>query len=86
MFYQLRRSHIPVKYLGSCQSAVDGLYSVREVKSALSQHSATNRCKCTSWMTLLLSDVDLDQIDHTYGCRAHPWTSPLMQQLKLARS
>ena len=28
----------------SCLSAVGGLYSVREAKSALSQHSATNRC------------------------------------------
>ena len=39
----------------SCLSAVGGLYSVREAKSALSQHSATNRCKCKSWMTLLNS-------------------------------
>jgi len=66
----------------SCHSAVDGLHSVREVKSALSQHSATKRCKCTSWMTLLLRDVDLDQFDHmaaepTHGphhsCSSSSW-------------
>ena len=59
-----------------------GLHSVREVKSALSQHSATKRCKCTSWMTLLLRDVDLDQFDHmaaepTHGphhsCSSSSW-------------
>ena len=55
----------------SCLSAVGGLYSVREAKSALSQHSATNRCKCTSWMTLLLRDVDLGQIDHMAAKPTH---------------
>jgi len=66
----------------SCHSAVDGLHSVREVKSALSQHSATKRCKCTRWMTLMLRDVDLDEIDHmaaepTHGphhsCSSSSW-------------
>ena len=66
----------------SCLSAVGGLYSVREAKSALSQHSATNRCKCKSRITLLLRDVDLGQIDHmaaepTHGphhsCSSSSW-------------
>ena len=66
----------------SCHSAVGGLYSVRETKSALSQHSATNRCKCKSRMTLLLRDVDPGQIDHmaaepTHGphhsCSSSSW-------------
>ena len=32
--------------------------SARSIKSALSQHSATKRCKCTSWMTLSLYHED----------------------------
>ena len=73
--------------LASYYSAVGGLYSSREANSAYGLPSAPERRECKSRVTLLLRDADSGQIDHMrYGCRAHPWASPPMQQLNLART
>ena len=58
----------------------------REAGSAQGPPSATERRECKSRVTLLLSQGRRLRSNRPYGCRAHPWASPPMQQLKLARS
>ena len=69
VFFYVRRTY----YLSLAlhHSAVGGLHSSREAKSAHWPPSATGRRKCKSRVTLLLRDADLGQIDHVAAEPTH---------------